>query len=203
MNILREHPPEVVGRMLRADPQLASPSAPPAVDQNGSNARWYVVQTHKYSESLAERHLLLQDFRTYLPKRKRTVRHARNVRTVASAYFDCYLFVSFDMQLQRWYPINSTVGVRKLVMNDRAPIPVPQGIVESLISVTDEEGILHPDTLLSPGQRIRIVDGPFSDQLGILDHVGDAGAVRILLNIMNRAVTVRVNKDSLSVLASN
>jgi transcription elongation factor/antiterminator RfaH len=203
MSIFREHPPEAVGKTLRPDLQFASSSPPAAVHQNGCNPRWYVVQAHKHSESLAERHLLLQDFRTYLPRRKRTVRHARNVRTVASAYFDCYLFVFFDMQLQRWYPINSTVGVRKLVMNDRAPIPVPHGIVESLISVTDEEGILHPDTLLSPGQRIRILDGPFSDQLGILDHVGDAGAVRILLNIMNRAVAVRVNRDSLSVLASN
>ena len=200
MSIFREHPPEPVGEMLRTDPQFASSSAPPAAHQNGCNARWYVVQTHKYSESLAERHLLLQDFRTYLPRRKRTVRHARNIRTVASAYFDCYLFVSFDMQLQRWYPINSTVGVRKLVMSDRAPIPVPHGIVESLISVTDEEGILHPDTFLSPGQRIRIVDGPFTDQLGILDQVGRAGAVRILLDIMNRAVPICVNRDCLSVL---
>ncbi|TIO17725.1 MAG: transcription antiterminator NusG, partial [Mesorhizobium sp.] len=60
----------------------------------GEAARWCVVQTHQHSESLAERHLLSQNFRTYLPKRRRTVRHARRVRTVSSAYFDCYLFVS-------------------------------------------------------------------------------------------------------------
>src|SRR6266498_2824458 len=80
-------------------------------------ARWCVVQTHQHSESLAERHLLSQNYRIYLPKRRRTVRHARSVKTVCSAYFDCYLFVSLAVRQQSWYPINSTVGVRKLVMS--------------------------------------------------------------------------------------
>lgn len=167
---------------------------------DGEPARWCVVQTHQHSEGLAERHLLSQNFRTYLPKRRRTVRHARIVRTVSSAYFDCYLFVSL-VQQQSWYPINSTVGVRKIVMSKGMPIPAPYGVVESLISATDDDGILHPDILLRPGQRIRILDGPFSDQLGILDHVGSAGAVRILLDIMNRSIPITIDRDKISVVS--
>ncbi|TPJ36586.1 transcription termination/antitermination NusG family protein [Mesorhizobium sp. B2-6-5] len=165
----------------------------------GDLARWYVVQTHQHSESLAERHLLSQTFRTYLPKRRRTVRHARIVRTVASAYFDCYLFVSLAAQ-QSWYPINSTVGVRRLVMSKGMPVPAPYGVIESLIAATDDDGILHPDILLRPGQRIRIIDGPFSEQLGVLDHVGSAGAVKILLDIMNRSIPITIDRDKLSVI---
>lgn len=176
-------------------PELAERS------HGGEAARWCVVQTHQHSESLAERHLLSQNFRTYLPKRKRTVRHARRVRTVSSAYFDCYLFVSLAVHQQSWYPINSTVGVRKLVMSKGMPIPAPYGVVESLISATDDDGILHPDILLRPGQKIRIIDGPFSDQLGILDHVGSAGAVRILLDIMNRSIPITIDRDKLSIVS--
>ncbi len=159
------------------------------------NARWYVVQTHQNCEGLAERHLSSQNFRTYLPKRQRTVRHARSIRTVFGAYFDCYLFVSLDIRKQRWSPINSTVGVRKLVASDRSPIPVPYGVVESLILATDEEGFLHPKNLLEPGQTIRVADGPFADQLGTLDYVGRSGAVRVLLDIMNRSVPIYINRD--------
>ncbi|WP_192250550.1 transcription termination/antitermination protein NusG [Mesorhizobium silamurunense] len=175
--------------------------APTGKIDGGEAARWCVVQTHQHSESLAERHLLSQNFRTYLPKRRRTVRHARSVRTVSSAYFDGYLFVSLAVHQQSWYPINSTVGVRKLVMSKGMPIPAPHGVVESLISVTDDDGILHPDILLRPGQRIRIIDGPFSDQLGILDHVGSAGAVRILLDIMNRSIPITIDRDKLSIVS--
>lgn len=174
--------PEPVGKTLEGEP-----------------ARWCVVQTHQHSESLAERHLRSQNFQTYLPKRRRTVRHARIVRTVSSAYFDCYLFVSL-VQQQSWYPINSTVGVRKLVMSKGMPVPAPYGVVESLISATDDDGILHPDILLRPGQRIRIMDGPFSDQLGVLDHVGSAGAVRILLDIMNRSIPIFIDRNNISVV---
>jgi transcription antitermination factor NusG len=186
--------------MLHADLHYNPGPEPLRELPGGEPARWCVVQTHQHSESLAERHLLAQNFRTYLPKRRRTVRHARSVKTVCSAYFDCYLFVSLAVGQQSWYPINSTVGVRRLVMSKGMPVPAPYGVVESLISATDDDGILHPDILLRPGQRIRIIDGPFADQLGILDHVGSAGAVRILLDIMNRAIPITIGRDKLSII---
>jgi transcriptional antiterminator RfaH len=161
------------------------------------NARWYVVQTHQHSESLAERRLLAQGYRTYLPRRKRTVRHARSIRTVTGAYFDGYLFVSLDVRRQQWLAINSTVGVRSLLMSGSAPIPVPHGVVESLMLSTDDEGILHSEKLLKVGQRIKVTSGPFADQLGTLDYLGRTGAVRVLLDIMNRSVSVRVEMQSL------
>jgi transcriptional antiterminator RfaH len=168
---------------------------------DGEATRWCVVQTHQHSEGLAERHLLAQNFRTYLPRRKRTVRHARSVKTVFSAYFDCYLFVSLAVHQQSWYPINSTVGVRRLVMCQGLPVPAPRGVVESLMSATDDDGVLHPDVLLRSGQKIRVIDGPFADQLGILDHVGKAGAVKILLDIMNRSIPITIGREKLAVFA--
>jgi transcription antitermination factor NusG len=189
--------------MLNADLHYNRRPEPAGEILDGESTRWCVVQTHQHSESLAERHLLSQNFRTYLPKRRRTVRHARSVRTVCSAYFDSYLFVSLAVHQQSWYPINSTVGVRKLVMSKGMPIPAPYGVVESLISATDDDGILHPDVLLRPGQIIRIIDGPFADQLGVLDHVGRAGAVRVLLDIMNRSIPIVIDRDKLSIVSRN
>ena len=181
---------------LRCAPAVPCPLAD-AIDP----ARWYVVQTHQHSENLAERHLAAQNFRTYLPKRQRTVRHARSTATVCGAYFECYLFVSLDIQRQRWYPINSTVGVRKLITRGSVPVPAPHGVVETLISATDRFGVLRPQILLNSGQTIRVVSGPFSDQLGTLDQVGRDGAVRILLNIMNRAVPIRISSEQVLVIS--
>jgi len=177
--------------------KMESSVAEPLDSQDARSARWYVVQTHQHCEVLAERHLSSQNFRTYLPKRRRTVRHARKIRPVCSAYFEGYLFVSFDIREQRWSPINSTVGVRKLVMTDCAPIPVPFGVIETLLSATDDEGFLHPKSLLEPGQKIRVTNGPFADQLGTLDYVGRSGAVRILIDFMNRSVPMYIDRDQL------
>ncbi|MCR4267835.1 transcription termination/antitermination protein NusG [Nitratireductor sp. ZSWI3] len=154
-----------------------------------------------HTENLAEQNLRQQGFATYLPRRQRTVRHARRIRIVSSAYFEAYFFVSFDIGKRSWYPINSTVGVRNLVTTGSAPVPVPQGIVEALMSATDEQGILHPLDLLQPGGTVRVVDGVFAGQLGRLDSVGTSGAVRILLDIMNRAVSVKIDRQNIIVVS--
>ena len=88
-------------------------------------------------------------------------------------------------------------------MSQGLPVPAPHGVVESLMSATDDDGILHPDILLRSGQRIRVIDGPFADQLGILDHVGKSGAVRILLDIMNRSIPITIDRDKLAVFSQN
>jgi transcriptional antiterminator RfaH len=152
--------------------------------------------THPHSEESAARHLAFQTFKTYLPMRLRTVRHARRFVTKRSAYFNRYLFVSLDVQQQRWRAINSTIGVVGLVMCNAMPLPVPPGIVEALISATDESGMLRP-IALAPGQKVRVTAGAFLDQLGILDRLDGAGAVRVLLDIMNRSVPVQLFRDQI------
>lgn len=191
----------VLGAVMRKEHLQFAPIAKQPEDVRvARSARWYVVQTHQHCESLAEKHLSSQSFLTYLPKRLRTIRHARKIRTVCGAYFDGYLFVSLDIREQRWSPINSTVGVRKLVMSDRMPLPVPDGVVESLLLATDDEGFLHPKDLLEPGRKILVTTGPFTDQIGTLDYVGRSGAVRVLLDIMNRAVPIYIERDKFLIL---
>ena len=186
--------------MLTDNTRGGSPTAPRGDTNDTQLERWYVVQTHQHCESLAERHLSSQNLRTYLPKRHRTIRHAHTIKTVCSAYFDGYLFVSLDIQRQRWSPINSTVGVRRLVMSDRKPIPVPYGIVESLIMATDEDGFLHPKDIFQTGKTVKVSSGPFAEQLGVLDYVGRSGAVRVLMDIMHRAVPIYIDRDKCIVL---
>jgi transcription elongation factor/antiterminator RfaH len=162
-------------------------------------ARWYAVNTRLHSEQVAARHLKLQRFETFVPMRLRTIKHARRFTTTKSAYFSRYLFVSFDVERDQWRSVNGTVGVVSLVMGGMKPLPVPHGVVETLISTTDSSGVLHPSALV-PGHKVRVLAGVFLDQLGILDRVDGADAVRILLEIMNRQVPVRIGRDQILVL---
>jgi transcriptional antiterminator RfaH len=84
-------------------------------------------------------------------------------------------------------------------MGGMKPLPVPHGVVETLISATDSSGVLQPSTLV-PGQKVRVMAGVFLDQLGILDRVDGADSVRILLEIMSRQVPVRIGRDQILVL---
>ena len=161
------------------------------------NERWFLVHTLPKSERKAEWHLGAQGFRTYLPRFKKTVRHARQLRTVRAVLFPRYLFVILDLERDRWLSVRSTVGVSRLFTQDGRPVPVPVGIVESLIGRSDG-GLTRLDYGLSEGQRVRILSGPFADFVGTLEQLDEAGRVKVLLEMMGTAVPVTLDRSALA-----
>src|SRR5215831_17284083 len=154
------------------------------------NERWYAVHTLPYAEARAERHLLRQRFRTFQPKRHKTVRHARKLSTVEAPYFPRYLFIILDMAHHQWRSVNGTIGVSRLVMRGDQPNPVPRGVVEALIEAADARGIVRLGAKLEVGERVRLMAGPFAEQVAILDNLDDAGRVKVLLHILGRRVAI-------------
>jgi transcription elongation factor/antiterminator RfaH len=152
--------------------------------------RWYAVHTLPCNEARAEWHLGNQGFRTFMPKRRKTVRHARKMSTVDAPFFPRYLFVVLDPSRHQWRRINGTYGVSRLVMCGDMPHPVPRGVVEALVASVDASGILQLGRCLQIGSPVRLLAGPFAEQLAILDHLDDGGRVRVLLDIFGRKVTV-------------
>ena len=62
--------------------------------------RWCVAYTHSGKENLAAGQLAAQGFKTYLPKYRKTVRHARKVRDIKAPLFPRYLFCRCRSRLQ-------------------------------------------------------------------------------------------------------
>src|SRR5262245_46760695 len=95
--------------------------------------QWFLVNTHPKLESRAELHLVWQGFRTYFPTIQKTIRHARQLRTVRAPLFPRYMFLILDLGRDRWLSVRSTVGVSSLFTCEGRPVPVPEGVVETLI----------------------------------------------------------------------
>src|SRR5262249_55494140 len=149
---------------------------------NGEN-HWYVVQTHVHAENKAAAHLVRQGYSIYLPRYLKRRRHARRVEVVAAPLFPRYLFVAIDRTAQGWRSILSTVGVTQLVRHGDEPTAVPAGIVDALRGREDEGGWikLDPRPSFAPGAKIRVVEGVFSDCLGLFEGMADRDRVAILL----------------------
>ena len=160
--------------------------------------RWFLVHTHPKGERRAQLHLGAQGFRTHLPQIRKTIRHARQLRTVRTALFPRYLFIILDLGRDPWLSVRSTVGVSSLFSCDGRPTPVPQGAVEALIEHTDEAALTLFQTGLSAGQSVRILTGPFANFVGTLERLDDAGRVRVLLEMMGTAVLVALHRSALS-----
>ena len=162
------------------------------------NERWFLAHTLPKSEWRAELHLGAQGFRTYLPKIQKTIRHARQLKTIRAPLFPRYLFVILDLERDRWLSVRSTFGVSHLITSwDGRPVAVPIGIVESLIE-RSETDLTRLDSGLVKGQQVRILYGPFADFVGKLDRLDTAGRVKVLLEMMGTEVPVTLHRSALA-----
>jgi transcription elongation factor/antiterminator RfaH len=161
------------------------------------NERWFLVHTQPKGERKAELHLGAQGFRTHVPQIQKTIRHARQLRTVQAPLFPRYLFLILDLGRDRWRSVYSTIGVSSLFTCEDRPVPVPTGVVEALVARTDEAGLALFDTGLTTGQTVRILSGPFADFVGTLERLDAAGRVRVLLTMMGSTVPVALHRSAL------
>lgn len=155
---------------------------------------WYVVQSHPRAETVAEANLKRQGYRTYCPRYLKQRRHARRVETVAAPFFPCYLFVSLDIDQQRWTPIRSTIGVRHIIARPEGPLAVPDGIVDAMMARHNDAGFIDNSAAnpFKKGDRIRVIDGAFADLEGLFECSMDEHRVILLLEMLGRAVRVRL-----------
>jgi transcriptional antiterminator RfaH len=156
--------------------------------------RWYAVHTQPNREARAKNQLENQAYEVFLPRRLKTVRHARKLSNVAAPFFPRYLFIRLDLTRDRWRSVNGTFGVTRLVMQGDLPHPVPRGVVETMIAAIDPKGFLCLEESLKMGSQVRLLAGPFAEQLGTLDRLDDSGRVRVLLEIMGATVPVQLER---------
>jgi transcriptional antiterminator RfaH len=165
-----------------------------------NDPRWYVVQTQPHSERKACSHLIRQGFETYLPQYLKKRRHARKTEIVPAPLFPRYLFVLFDIATQPWRPIRSTIGVNHLVCQGDSPASVCHGVVQGLKGREDERGFIK---LINPlrfarGDQVRVLDGVFSNWVGLFEGMTDEERVTVLLELLGRKVRVVMDLDSVA-----
>lgn len=164
---------------------------------------WYAVHTHVHAETIAARHLERQHFGVYLPKHLKRRSHARRIETVQAPLFPRYLFVQMDTERSRWRAISSTVGVSHLVSFGGEPAPVPLGVIEEIRACEGQGGLvdLHRRRPFQQGEKVRLLDGPLRDSIGLFDCADDAMRVTILLDLLGRQVRVRMPTSAVAAVA--
>lgn len=161
---------------------------------------WYAVHTHQRAEERALVHLKHQGFTGYLPRYLAQRSHARRRDWVRRPLFPGYLFLSLDLQRDRWRSVDSTVGVRGLVSAGDGPLAVPVGVVEEIRAREDQTGmvVLGADHTFHRDQPVRIVDGPFAEMEGLFQRYSGEERVLILLDLLSRPVKVEVSRRSVT-----
>lgn len=163
--------------------------------------RWFVASTKPHQEAKAAEHLRRQSYGVWLPRLRRTRRHARRFDTVLAPMFPGYLFVSFDPAAEPWRRINGTLGVRHLVCGNNGPTPLPEGFVTSLKDRTEDDILCGQSAILQPGDKVRVISGPFVDCIGTLIEADGATRVKLLLSLLGGDVDAQLPAAAIAPLA--
>jgi transcriptional antiterminator RfaH len=162
---------------------------------------WYLAQLKPGGFVRAVANLHRQDFSTFMPVREASIRRNGRVRPARQPLFPGYLFTQVLPDHQNWRAINSTYGVARLVSLDRGrPTPVPPAFMEELHRRTDAQGVLGAPEDLKPGDTVRIISGPFAQQIAQIEAAETKDRVILLMQLMGRVVRTQTSARQLEVI---
>jgi transcriptional antiterminator RfaH len=158
--------------------------------------RWYVVHTQAQAEEKALWHLTKQGLYCFLPRLLRLRSHARRVAPVRVPLFPQYLFARLNLDETRWRAINGTRGVVSLLANGPNPIPVPRGLIETLVAKCAPGDVISLAALgaITKGSKVRVKGGAFDGQVGEITEPFAAGRdrVRILFTLLGAETEIQL-----------
>jgi len=146
---------------------------------------WYLLHSRPRQEEIAAEHLQRQGYGVYLPRlRLPRLRRSRWCESI-EPLFARYLFVGVVTGEQALSPILSTRGVGRLVRFGVRYQPVPSALLASLRAHEGDDGIhVLQSAGLQPGDRVRIIAGPFAGLDAIFQSEQGADRVRVLLELI-------------------
>jgi transcriptional antiterminator RfaH len=143
-------------------------------------------------ERLALYTLGLAGFETYLPRlRERRIRQGRRVEH-SPPLFPGYCFVSVVLQ---WHQARWAPGVAKLIMDGVAPAVVPTHVIAA-IRARERGGLVELPSKLRPGDRVRVLHGPFTDHVGLYQGMRPHERIEVLLAILGSQQRVELPQGS-------
>lgn len=162
--------------------------------------QWYVLHTRSRHESVVSEGLSKKSMDVFLPKIKvRSTRRDRKAM-IHIPLFPGYVFINTDLHPHTHLEIVKTAGVVRLIGTHQGPVPVPGDTIASLKIMVASEMPIATGHRLQPGERVLVVNGPFTGVVGTF--VRYRGQDRVVVNIeaLGQFAGVDVQEEDIEVL---
>jgi len=114
-------------------------------------------------------------------------------RTVEHCLYPGYLMVQMLLSDDSWYVVRNTPGVTGFVGMGNRPTPLRSEAVQRILRRM-ESTAPEVRATFKLGQKVRIVEGPFADFIGVVEDIDEARAkVRILVSFFGRETPVELD----------
>ncbi|MBN1449791.1 MAG: transcription termination/antitermination protein NusG [Anaerolineales bacterium] len=163
---------------------------------------WYVVhcysgQENKVQHSIEQRieTMGMQDkiFDVVVPTEEEIEVREGKRRTIERRVFPGYILVQMVMDEDSWYVVRNTPGVTGFVGMGNDPTPLRPEEVAQIMRRMEAEAPKIKVTF-RPGQKVRIIDGPFNEFIGTVGDIDmEKAKVRVLVSFFGRETPVELD----------
>jgi transcriptional antiterminator NusG len=197
--ILREARAQTSGQPeTHAPPAEAAPDLSETPDERA----WYVIHCysgyekkvkHNLEQRIETMGMANQIFQVVVPTEEEIEVKDGKRRTVERRVFPGYILVQMLMNDDSWYVVRNTPGVTGFVGMGNKPTALRSEEVTGIIRRMEAEAPKVKVTF-KPGQRVRIIDGPFNDFPGVVDEIDmDKAKVRVMVSFFGRDTPVELD----------
>jgi transcriptional antiterminator NusG len=187
--------------------QLAKETEEKALEEAGlaepeDDRAWYVIHCYSGREQKVKhklerriRSMEMEDkiFQVVVPTEEEMELRQGERRTVERRIFPGYLLVQMILDDESWYVVRDTPGVIGFVgMGDR-PAPLRPSEVSGIMERMEAEA---PKIKVSfePGEKVRIIDGPFDGFIGMVDEIDmERATVHVMVSFFGRETPVELD----------
>jgi transcription elongation factor/antiterminator RfaH len=161
---------------------------------------WYALHTKSRFENVVNDGLSKKALSVFLPKITVKSRRKDRRKMIKVPLFPGYLFVKTDLNPYEHVEILKTTGAVRLIGNKVGPVPIADQTIESLkiMVSTDEEVITG--TRFKKGDRVIVINGPFSGVTGIFSSYRGDGRVVVNIEALGQFAAVHVDEQDVEKL---
>jgi len=173
-----------------------------AEEEFDDGRRWYVVHCYSGYENKV-RHAVEQRtetmgmedkiFDVIVPTEEEIEIKDGKRRTVERRVFPGYVLVQMIMDEDSWYVVRNTPGVTGFVGMGNKPTPLTEAEVVQIMRRMEADAPSVKVTF-RPGERVRIIDGPFNDITGTVEEIDmERAKVRVMVSFFGRETPVELD----------
>jgi transcriptional antiterminator NusG len=168
-----------------------------------AKAKWYVVHTYsghelKVAEQLkvriASMGVVGKIFEVVIPAQDKIQVKKGQKKTIKEKILPGYILIKMIVDDQSWLAVRTTQGVTAFIGSvGKRPTPIPQREVDTIMKFMEVKAPKYKSTFTA-GEAVKIVEGPFADFLGTVDHIDETkGKLSVLVSIFGRETPVELD----------
>ena len=166
--------------------------------------KWYVVHTYSghenkvksYIEAAIENADIGGKIGQIVVPTEEVVEMKDGRKTISlKKFLPCYILVEMDLDKESHHFVTNIPGVTSFVGPGRKPQPLREDEVNRILGQIERRPVQETtDIPYQVGDKVKVIDGPFSDFIGLVDDVNpEKSKIKVMVSIFGRNTPVELD----------